>query len=159
MQTIFKRLNNTYLLLLIGQAFFCLTVVFLQVGEPETRVVLASYHEGPDTYEKWLLLLGLPLVGAAWLLSRKRAQEGAMIEGLQAKLDHYRQTVNFRVALVEIVNMMAIVFAWMAGDMSYLLYFAVGFFVFLLLRPSTGGFIRDYALSPQEAAALKSLDT
>ncbi|MBK8703327.1 MAG: hypothetical protein IPN33_06685 [Saprospiraceae bacterium] len=157
MQTIFKRLNNMYLVLLVGQALFCLTVVFLQIGEPETRVVLAAYKEGPDTYERLLLMLGLPLMGAAWLLSRKRAQEGAMMEGLQAKLAHYRQTVTLRITLIEIVNVMALVIALLAGDMSYLLYFAVGLFVFLMFRPSTGGFIRHYELSPQEAAELKTI--
>lgn len=155
MKRSFQQLNSLYLALFLAQAFFCLTVVYINSGEPEAKVVLVSLTEGPNFLKRILLMLGLPLIGAAWMLGFKRAQEGAMIEGIEAKVAHYRQTAIWRFFILVAVNVLAIVFAWVDNDMSYLLYFAGGLLFFLAFRPSAEGFIRKYALSDQEASLLR----
>lgn len=156
MKRSFQQLNSMYLALFLIQAFFCLSVVYINSGEPEAKVVLASLTEGPNFFKRILLMLGLPLIGAAWMLGFKRAQEGSMMEGgIEAKAAHYRQTVIWRFAILVAVNVLAIIFAWVENDMSYLLYFAGGMLFFLAFRPSAEGFIRKYALSEQEAGLLK----
>lgn len=156
MKQTFQKLTGLYLAFLVGQVIFCLMAVYLNAGEPEAKVVLASFTEEPNFYKRVLLMLGLPLMGAAILIGRKRAQEGAMmVGGLESKLTHYRQTVILKCGIMEVVNLLAVSFAIADSDMSYLLYFAVGMLFFMAFRPSTESFIRKYELSPQEALMVR----
>ena len=87
MKAYFQQINLLYLALLGGQILFCAVVIFL--GTSGDSVESASDVAIFDTLVPVLILAA---ISGAYLIHRKRTQDGPAIEGLTEKAAHYRQT-------------------------------------------------------------------
>lgn len=143
----FKQINILWLALLMGQlVFFAVVFFFINSTEGESLDILRTIVP--------MLLLGA--LGGVYFISKKRSTDGAALETLQEKAEHYRATIVIRSALLEGANLMAIVGMLSDSPQPYLPYFAVGIAAFLYFRPSVDRFIQDYQLKAQEAEALRA---
>lgn len=145
MKNFFQQLSILYLGLLAGQIIFAGVVYFLVSqrmadGEPFD----------PGVFRVLVPLAILGGAGTAYFLHRQRQAQGAEIEGVSAKAEHYRASVILRSAMQEGVNLFAIIAALVTQDMTFLLYFAVGLLAFLYFRPSREELSRDYGINPQD---------
>ena len=141
--TAFKQLNIIYLALITGQLAFASVVYFLSMDEEASGDDLGVL--------KFIVpILSLVTIGVSYFIYNKLIQKGQAIEGLGEKLAHYRTTNIIRWALVEGGNLFAIVIFLISGETYLLMFFALGFVVFLMYRPSKDGFISNYNLSGSE---------
>lgn len=143
----FKQINILWLSLLVGQLLFFVIVYFLITEKAE---------DSADIFQTLVPAVLLGALGGVYFLSKKRSQEGASLDGLQTKADHYRVTIIMRSALLEGANLLAVIGMLLDNPPTYLPYFAVGIAAFLYFRPSVNRFIQDYQLKSQEAEALRS---
>jgi divalent metal cation (Fe/Co/Zn/Cd) transporter len=104
--------------------------------------------------DDYFTLIGITVIfssiGVAYWINEQRKREGATRGNLTEKLEHYRNLVIIRSALVEGGNLMALVFAFFSGQGFFFLLFLAGLMAFLYFRPSKGEFTRDFNLSPEE---------
>lgn len=143
----FKQINILWLALLMGQLLFFVVVYFFVAGTGEGAL---------EIFQTVVPVLLLGALGGVYFLSKKRSEEGATLDSLQAKAEHYRSTIIIRSALLEGANLMAIIGMMMDTPQPYLPYFAVGIAAFLYFRPSVNRFIHDYQVKGQEAETLRA---
>jgi len=142
---IFRYSEVLFFALLSGQVMFASIVIALK-GFPQKL--------GRLSLEDPFLLIGIVVIFSAivvanWI-NEQRKREGATRGNLTEKLDHYRNLVIIRCAVVEGGNLMALIFAFLTGQGFFFLLFLAGLMAFLYFRPSKAEFIRDFNLSPED---------
>ena len=150
----FKQLDILFMALLAGQILLCVILYFL-AGNGENRSDASAMNwELSNTF----VLVVMALLPGAYVLSRmiylRRRAEGALLLGLQRKIEHYRATVVIQMAVLEGVNLIALVFFFLQGSLVLLLFFALGLIFFLQVRPSLERFSDDYEISVAEKQQL-----
>lgn len=143
----FKSINILWLALLAGQLIFFLVTYFLVPG---------TGNESMEIFQTIVPVVMLGALGGVYLISRRRTVEGAALDSLEEKVNHYRATIIIRSALLEGANLLAIVAMLIDQPGPYLLYFAVGIAAFLYFRPVINRFVQDYQVSEQEAQELRA---
>lgn len=143
----FKSINILWLALLAGQLIFFTVIYFVMPGTGSSDLGIF------ETLVP-IFLLGALTVG--YYINKMRMNQGAELEGLEQKLEHYRATVIMRSALFEGANLMAVIAMFLDRPEPYLVYFAVGVAAFIFFRPSIEKFISGYQLKEQEAQELRS---
>ncbi len=108
-----------------------------------------------STHGILVLVFLLSAVGVAYLIDSQRKAQGAILQGLSEKAEHYRQTSIIRLALIEAANILAIIVAIKENNLMYLVFVAIGLLLFLKFRPTTKRFIKGYELSAVEIEQLK----
>ncbi len=66
------------------------------------------------------------------------------------KLEHYRNLIIIRCAMVEGGNLMALILALLSGQGFFFMLFLAGLIAFVYFRPSKAEFMRDFNLTPEE---------
>ena len=161
MKHIIKQLQTTFNVLFAVQVAFCaVALFFIRNSAPPTAIVVR--YTGEDLAPQSLstpgilvLVFLLSAVGVAFLIDNQRKAQGAILQGLVEKVEHYRQTSIIRLAMVEAANILAIIIAIKENNMIYLAFVAVGVLFFLRFRPTTRKFIRSYQLNDQEIAIVR----
>jgi hypothetical protein len=162
MNNFFKRLHTLFNALLASQVAFCLmTIPFIQKNaQPMVMVVRnTSDHMQPEAISKTGMLAFVFLLSAiavAYLMDSQRKVQGAIVQGLQEKAEHYRQTTTIRLWMVQIANIFAIIVAIRENNPTYLLYLVLGMLIFLRFRPTAEKFIRQYQLDAAEAEEVRT---
>ncbi len=150
-RTTFREINVTYLALLIGQlGIGAIVVFFIYNGNPVDGGTPAPY-----SFSMVIPALFVGGLGVAYFLDNQRKTQAATLNfDLPRKLNHYKISVLLRSAIIEGVNLCAAIVALVGGNISYMLYFAVGLLVFLYYRPSKDAFINRYKISASETAQI-----
>ncbi len=149
MQKQFKQIVLIYAALMVGQILFCMAIILVVTSTAD------SYPKEMLVGEYFPPLYHFTGIGLAYFLNRSRRLAGMELGGLANKVEHYRTTVIVRSAILEIPNLLSIIFTLITGNLNYLLWFCIGLLVFLYFRPSAEQFIRDYALSGKEERELR----
>ena len=146
--TTFKSIYTLFSVLLVGQVFLAVVIAFL-IPELEIDNVLRF------TQRSMIVLATLVGAGlASFLVYRRRIKQGASLTGLPVKLEHYRASNIIRWAILEGVNLLIIVIAFLESYPRMLWFLAPGLAIFLRTSPSKEGFINDYQLTAQEQSEL-----
>lgn len=162
MKDFFKRLHTLFNALLASQVAFCLAAVPLIQKSAQPMVMVVSYNSEnastPPISQTGILSLVFLLSAAAvaYLMDSQRKAQGAILQGLWEKAEHYRQSSIIRLMMVEIANVIAIVVAMREHNLIYLLYLVLGMLLFLHFRPTAEKFVHQYQLSPLEAEQVKT---
>lgn len=157
MKNFFKRLHTLFNALLATQLVFCaMALTLIRDTAPPMVIVVRNTSESmmPETISKTgvlALVFLLSAIAVAYLLDSQRKAQGAILQGLWEKAEHYRQTSTIRLFMVEAANIFAIVVAMRENNLTYLLYLVLGMLVFLRFRPTAEKFIRQYQLNSTEA--------
>lgn len=148
--TLFQQTRILYFALLAGQLLFFIMVVFV-LNTPD--VFESGWPEPPFGIIVPLVTIGA--IGAAFLVNKKRLNEGAAAGDLEQKMAHYRSTVIVRSALLEGANILSIVLALIQPSTMFLAFFGLGIVIFLYFRPSVDEFSQYYGLSAAEQSELR----
>ncbi|NRB62637.1 MAG: hypothetical protein HRU40_06355 [Saprospiraceae bacterium] len=149
MNSEFRQIWIIYGALAMGQIVLALVVVYWVTSEGAAE---ASEIPSLD------YIVPLSLIGAvftAYTINKMLAEKASQRKGLSAKLAHYKNRVIIRSALIEGANLLILISAMLTGKMNFLLFFLLGFGMFILFYPRMSVFSQEYALTPDE---LKSLD-
>lgn len=141
----FRTTLLLFIALFLGQLIFALVATYLATGQFMEPTPILSFR---------FIVPGL-LIGAATIvliLNAQNRQQAQHFENLEAKLQHYRQRLIIRLAILEGANLVAIVAALLTGHLNYLLLFLIGLGLFIYYRPRADEFRRDYDLTAQEEA-------
>lgn len=161
MKNFFKRLHTLFNALLATQLVFCaMALTLIRDTAPPMVIVVRNTSESmmPETISKTgvlALVFLLSAIAVAYLLDSQRKAQGAILQGLWEKAEHYRQTSTIRLFMVEAANIFAIVVAMRENNLTYLLYIVLGMLVFLRFRPTAEKFIRQYQLDSTEAEQVR----
>ncbi|GEM_PF-1962101 len=161
MKDFFKRLHTLFNALLAAQVIFSLAALsFIQKSAQPMVMVVRNTSEDmmPQTMSKTGILSLVFLLSAAavaYLMDSQRKAQGAIIQGLWDKAEHYRQSSIVRLVMVGIANSIAVFVAMRENNMWYLLYLVLGMLLFLYFRPTGEKFVRQYQLSSVEAEEVK----
>lgn len=150
MQQTLKQISVIYLALLGAQ-----TIAFLVVYSFWSRNILTSEN---DLFPFYFAVPGLTLAGivTAQLINRQRMiQAGKLNFSLKQKIEHYKTTVLVRSAILEGVNVFAVIAAFVSGNIGFLIYFIIGFLLFLYYWPTQGKFEDAYQITGSESAQLR----
>jgi len=153
----FRSINILYLAMLAGQVMIAGVLYFVGTGS-ETVDSNALVKGGIDS----MVIIGISIfvaaVSASFVLFNKRKVEGSGLQGsLMDKLRHYRSSFVLRAALLEGPNLMMIVFYFfLKSNIVFLLLFAVGIVLFLMIRPTVDRITQDYQLSGMEQSELRN---
>jgi len=132
-----RQLINLFVALFAGQLLFALVVTYLGSGPTvEPRSVMS-----------FRFLVPAALIGAATIvliLNGQQRQVAPTLQNIEAKLQHYRQRVLIRLAILEGANFLAIIAALLTHHLNYLLLFLIGLALFIYYRPTRAEFARDY---------------
>ncbi len=163
MKQSFKKLSTIFNILLLVQLAFCAAALFFIHDDtlPKAIVVrnnsdILNAQQYISTHGILVLVFLLSAVGVAYLIDSQRKAQGAILQGLMEKAEHYRQTSIIRLALIEAANILAVIVAIKENNLIYLGFVAVGLLLFLRFRPSMKRFAKGYELSPTEAEALRA---
>ncbi len=146
MRELFKQLNLLFLVLLAGQLFFCLTVVFLNSG-PDYA---ARKGRETELFSTLIPVFILSMTFAIHLIDKQRQKKGIRLSNVREKFRFYRNSVFLRLILMESTNVFAIVIALVEGRLYYTIYFLIGLMAFFYFRPSIHQFMEAYNLSEEE---------
>ena len=157
MKNFFKRLHTLFNALLAAQVVFC-AMALTVIRNPAPPMVIAVRNTSDNMMPEFISKTGvlalvflLSAIAVAYLMDSQRKTQGAILQGLWEKAEHYRQTSTIRLILVEAANIFAIILSMKEHNLTYLLYLVLGMLIFLRFRPSAEKFIRHYQLSPVEA--------
>ncbi|MDX1942249.1 MAG: hypothetical protein SFU99_16915 [Saprospiraceae bacterium] len=163
MKQSFKKLSTIFNLLLVVQLLFCAAALFSIHDDTLPKAIVVrntNDHVGAQEYISrqgiLALVFLLSVVFVAYLIDSQRKAQGAILQGLTEKAEHYRQTSIIRLSLIEVANILAIIVAIKENNLIYLGFVAVGLVLFLRFRPSIKRFIKGYELSTAEAEVLKA---
>jgi len=138
-------------------------------GQLMIFVMLYFFLDSPQASEKTTKVAGelggvkgvFPIVYAivvstAFQLYNKRKKIGQKLQGsLMEKLAHYRVSFILRAAFIEGANLLVLLlYFFFAKTMLFLVMFASGIVIFLLIRPTANRIIEDYQLSGSEQREL-----
>lgn len=141
----FQQLTVLYGALLLGQLLFFGVVYFLVANE-----MMDNQPMDESVFRTVVPIVILGGVGAAYALDRQRQGNMDRLQDLNAKMQHYRNAVILRSALIEGANFFALLAGLLTQNYTHLLYFAVGLLAFIYFRPSKQQFIDQYDLNAQE---------
>ncbi len=145
MKDLFRQFNLLFLVLLSGQIFFYLIVLF----------IIASVDSSPNPKEESIFNTLIPIfilsmIFAIHLINKQRQRAGMRSNNLNEKFRFYRNSVLLRLILMEATNIFAIVITLLEGKIYYTSYFVIGLMAFFYFRPSMKNFIEEYNLSFEE---------
>ena len=146
----FQQLTVLYGALLLGQLLFFGVVYFLVAND-----MMDNQPMDESVFRTVVPIVILGGVGAAYALDRQRQGNMDQLQDLNAKMQHYRNAVILRSALIEGANFFALLAGLLTQNYTYLLYFAVGLLAFIYFRPSRQQFIDQYDLSAREKEELE----
>lgn len=151
-----KQNEVLYFALLAGQLGIAI-VLFLFIENPAAQS--ANGASGSNFEALIIALFCASAIGMSFFLYNKRKESGRQLKGsLEEKLVHYRQSFIMRAAMIEGVNLVALIFYFFVEkNYVYLLLFALGIGAFLLIRPTVDRMAEDYQLSANEQNELRSL--
>ena len=131
--------------------FAAMVIILVQGNNLDTSITVEGL---PMQLIVPVMLLGG--VGIAYFLNDQRMRHAGNMKmaTLGQKLNHYRTSVLLRSAIIEAVNLFAIIAALILNNLSYLIYFGVGLLAYLYYRPTTQKFIDQYRLDGSETAQL-----
>ncbi len=150
MKELFKQLQLLFLVLLAGQLFFCLVVVFLNSGPGYAE----RQQEESELFSTLIPIFILSMTFAVYLIDKQRQKKGVRKPTVNEKFRHYRNSVFLRLVLMETTNIFAIVIALVEGRLYYTVYFLIGLMAFFYFRPSLRQFSEAYNLSEEEKERL-----
>ena len=140
----FKQLDVIYFALLAGQILFAGVSIFLNDFRMEMGI------------ENNIFLYIIPLMGFGvilldgWIQGKRKEEAAKMETGLDEKIMHYRQTTLIRSALIEGVNLLAIVGYFLTSNLYLLVFLGLGLLLFLQVKPSKAHFIKLYKLASSD---------
>ncbi len=150
-----QQLNILFIALITGQAMIAFILFnFVLPVDGEDSMVMPSFDP--------IIIVGVMIfifaVMASFFLYNKRKIEGGKLEGkLMEKLSHYRTSFIMRAALLEGANLVMIMFFFFVNrSMLFMIFFAIGFALFVAIRPSLDRIIQDYQLSGSEQNELRN---
>lgn len=149
MKGYFKQLNMLFMALFLGIA---LMVAVFYLIRPKEQVA-----DGNVFFDNKLLfgLLVLTGVGGSFILNQLRINGATTLQGLEAKALYYRSSVILRLAFLEGILLLMVIFFFITGATSILLYMALGMAVFYYLRPSVNDFVQHVGLNQAEKQSLE----
>ncbi|MEO1625466.1 MAG: hypothetical protein AAFV25_09930 [Bacteroidota bacterium] len=141
----FQSVQRLYLMLLLGQLFLCLVIVFMGLGADGGGETSGS--EAPDN--RIFLMSPILLIAAclwAYWMRLKQEKDAATFIDREKQLDHYRDGILVRLAVLEVANIITILMMILTSgyQLYFLTFFVVGIGTFLLLRPSEREFQEWY---------------
>lgn len=148
---ILKSMPIIYFALIAGQLLMAGVILYLS----STSGIEAN-PENLKTLRMFIPVVSLTTVAISYLLYNKRREQGAALEDLGSKTNHYRVSNILRWAIIESGNLFALVAIFLTGSSFFFLFFALGMAVFIIYRPSIGGFVQDYSLNSKEEQTLRS---
>lgn len=132
-----RQLINLFVALFAGQLLFALVATYFSSGSVmEPRAVMS-----------FRFLVPAALIGAATIVLILNAQQRQVAPNLQTfeeKMQHYRQRVLVRLAILEGANFLAIIAALITHHLNYFLLFLIGLALFIYYRPTRKEFVREY---------------
>ena len=134
----YQRIELIFYSLAAGQIIFAAITYFLLLDEG-----------GKSDIPELLYVVPLALIacmGAAYFMNNKLREAAPDQKEAATKLSHYQSRVIMRGALMEGGNLLAIIAAFLTGDVTYIFIFLVGFAVFFYFRPSKYELEHDYQL-------------
>ncbi|MEL6865064.1 MAG: hypothetical protein AAFP19_11620 [Bacteroidota bacterium] len=147
---IFQQLNTLYIALLSGQLLLALVVVFLIDPSKTTGDNTLLYMLAP--------LFSIGSIIGAYVYSNWYFDQVQQPMGLEETIQHYRQGIINRAAMLDGGNIIMIIFMMMTNEqLFFLVFFATGMLAFLLLRPSKEELIKRYPLTERQEAELANL--
>ncbi|MDX2063319.1 MAG: hypothetical protein SFY70_09685 [Bacteroidia bacterium] len=142
----FKTLNLVFLAMFGGNVVFFVVVLYL--------VRVAGYPTQPELHG--ITLYAVPILSgaiamAATLLHQRMIGSGQRLHSLTLKRQRYQMATVLYCAVLNGASTFCLVVFLLVGSDWYLVFFAALLGLFLLRRPSRQAFIRDLALSREEA--------
>jgi cbb3-type cytochrome oxidase subunit 3 len=152
MTQVFRSSQILFSALLGGQIVFAAVVIALK-GIPSRLGSLS-------TEDSWLLLgilTTFSTIAVAFWINEQRKKEAAAHGDMAEKLEHYRNLIIIRCAMVEGGNLMALILALLSGQGFFFMLFLAGLLAFVYFRPSKAEFLRDFNLTPEEERRFNEL--
>ncbi len=161
MQALFKQLSTIFNILLAVQIVLC-TAALLLIRDDKLPKAIVVRSTGEELTPQFIssngilvLVFLLSVAGVAYLIDSQRKAQGAILQGLLEKAEHYRQTSIIRLSLIEAANVLAIIVAIRENNIMYLAFVAVGLLLFLKFRPTVRRFVKGYELSDMEVELMR----
>lgn len=162
MKASFKKLSTIFNVLLAIQFVFCAGALFFIQDDTLPKAIVVRNNSQEMLSQQYIsthgilvLVFMLSAVGVGYLIDSQRKAQGAILQGLAEKAEHYRQTSIIRLALIEAANILAVIVAIKENNLMYLIFVAFGLILFLKFRPTSKSFIKSYELSSAEAEQVR----
>lgn len=134
-----KTIKTIHLALLFGQLLFGVAVVYISTSQHLVDIYLDQNISmlGP--------LFSVTTILVAFILNRMRREQSRSLLYPEMKLEHYRNTVLLRSAIVESGNLFLLLFFFIdAHNLIYLGLFIIGILIFIFFGPSEKEFKEWY---------------
>lgn len=150
----FTQLKIIHFALLAGQLFLLVIFSFLNdEGQVIFKFDLANVH---TLLVPFVLTAGI-VVG--YVLGQQKDKMSRTKSDLQEKFSSYRTTSMLKWATVEGPNLFSLVAYLLSGNVLFVIYFGVGVFYFLSLRPTPKKAIKELQLNKEEQAQVNDPNT
>ena len=143
----FRALGILYLALLLGPLFMLMAAMIVGNGGANMELFQTI---GP--------IISVMTIALSFVVYNMRKTKGQELSDLDEKFLHFRTSIIIRSAMLEFGNIILVSFVFLdASDWIYLIFFAIGMGVLLLVKPTLRTFIEDYKLNDEETRIIQNL--